>query len=76
MYTIIMIILWIISVAITAIISLAILGRYVEKKWSMVEEVPPQPIDEVRPSDVAKVYDMMEHIAQERKKIEKQINKK
>lgn len=49
-------------------------GKYVESKWSSLEEVPPQPPLERPNLDVEAYNKVMEHIASERKKIGKELN--
>lgn len=49
-------------------------GKYVEWKWDSLEEVPPPPLIQNPNIDVEAYNKVMEHIASERKKIEKELN--
>lgn len=69
----------IISVALTiafCVLGLYLFGKYIEKKWDMVQEVPPRQnkIERMSPTEVEKYNEVMNHIAQERRKVEKELN--
>lgn len=67
-------VVYILLIALVGFLVLFIFGKYVECKWSMIEEVPPQPPLERPKVDVEAFNEVMEHIASERKKIEKELN--
>ena len=71
--------IWLIGISIIALLGflgLIAFGKYVERKWSLVEELPPRNVDAERRKleNVEEYNAIMRHIAEERRKIEKELN--
>lgn len=67
-------VVYILVIALVGFLGLFIFGKYVERRWSLVEELPPTPPLERPKVDVEAYNQVMEHIASERKKIGKELN--
>lgn len=70
---------WLIVISIIALLGflgLIAFGKYVERKWSLVEELPPRNVEAERRKleNVEEYNAIMRHIAEERRKIEKELN--
>lgn len=71
--------IWLIVISIIALLGflgLIAFGKYVERKWSLVEELPPRSVEAERRKleNVEEYNAIMRHIAEERRKIEKELN--
>lgn len=71
--------IWLILISVIALIGflgLIAFGKYVERKWSLVEELPPRNVEAERRKleNVEEYNAIMRHIAEERRKIEKELN--
>lgn len=71
--------IWLIGISVIALIGflgLIAFGKYVERKWSLVEELPPRNVEAERRKleNVEEYNAIMRHIAEERRKIEKELN--
>jgi hypothetical protein len=71
--------IWLIGISIIALLGflgLIAFGKYVERKWSLVEELPPRNVEAERRKleNVEEYNAIMRHIAEERRKIEKELN--
>lgn len=71
--------IWLIVISIIALLGflgLIAFGKYVERKWNMVEELPPRNEEAERRKleNVEEYNAIMRHIAEERIKIEKELN--
>jgi hypothetical protein len=71
--------IWLIGILIIALLGflgLIAFGKYVEHKWSLIEELPPrnEEVERRKLEDVEKYNAIMRHISEERRKIEKELN--